>query len=76
MRAILDGVSLASKVRRISKEPTRRAIQFRLKCRVRNGDVRILQNDIDQALDELLFSGGSLNRALLGASGASPDEPE
>ncbi|HMO86927.1 MAG TPA: hypothetical protein PKC18_18625 [Lacipirellulaceae bacterium] len=54
----------------------RQAIQFHLECRIGNGDVRILQNDIDQALDELLFSGGSLNRALLGASGASPDEPE
>jgi hypothetical protein len=32
--------------------------------------VRILQNDVDQAMDELLFAGGSLNRMLLGAGGS------
>jgi hypothetical protein len=32
--------------------------------------VRILQNDVDQAIDELLFVGGSLNRTLLGADAA------
>jgi hypothetical protein len=47
----------------------RRAIQFHLECRTGNGELRILQNDIDQATDELLLAGGSLNRSLLGATG-------
>jgi len=58
------------------KELMRRALQFHLECR-RNGDEpRILQNDVDQAIDELLFAGGSLNRALLGADGAASHEFE
>jgi len=52
------------------KELMRRAIQFHLECRTDGDQVRILQNDIDQAIDELLFAGGSLNRTLLGADGA------
>jgi cell division protease FtsH len=56
------------------KELMRRAIQFHLECRTGNGDVRILKNDIDQALDELLFAGGTLNRALLGTEGWSASD--
>jgi cell division protease FtsH len=52
------------------KELMRRAIQFHLECRSDGQSVRILQNDVDQAIDELLFTGGSLNRTLLGADGA------
>jgi hypothetical protein len=51
------------------KELTRRAIHFHLECRVDGEPMKILQNDVDQALDELLFAGGSLNRTLLGADG-------
>jgi ATP-dependent 26S proteasome regulatory subunit len=52
------------------KELMRRAIQFHLECRTTNGEVQVLQNDVDQAIDELLFVGGSLNRTLLGADNA------
>jgi len=52
------------------KELMRRAIQFHLECSARTGQRRILQNDVDQAIDELLFVGGSLNRSLLGAESA------
>jgi hypothetical protein len=48
----------------------RRAIQFHLECRTDGDSIRILQNDVDQAIDELLFVGGSLNRTLLGAGGS------
>jgi AAA+ superfamily predicted ATPase len=65
-----DGVSAS-----FIKELLRRAIQFHLECRVDGQPIRILQNDIDQAIEELLFVGGSLNRALLGAEGTQePDE--
>ncbi|MCI0334423.1 MAG: ATP-binding protein [Planctomycetes bacterium] len=56
------------------KELMRRAIQFHLECRVDGDQVRILQNDVDQAIDELLFAGGSLNRTLLGADGSIASE--
>ncbi len=56
------------------KELMRRAIQFHLECRMGGDPVRILQNDVDQAIDELLFAGGSLNRALLGAEGSAVGE--
>jgi ATP-dependent 26S proteasome regulatory subunit len=56
------------------KELMRRAIQFHLECRVAGEQVQILQNDIDQAIDELLHVGGSLNRTLLGAEGLAPSE--
>jgi ATP-dependent 26S proteasome regulatory subunit len=56
------------------KELMRRAIQFNLECRTNGDQVRILQNDIDQAIDELLFAGGSLNRALLGADGSVAED--
>jgi tetratricopeptide (TPR) repeat protein len=47
------------------KELMRRAIQFAL-IRM-EGEPRIDTDDIKKALDELLVSGGSLNRKLLGA---------
>jgi len=54
-----DGVSAA-----FLKELMRRAAQFAVE---RNGDGELTRQDIDQALDEMLFKGGSLNRKLLGA---------
>jgi hypothetical protein len=62
---VTDGVSAS-----FIKELMRRAIQFHLECRSDGEPVRILQNDIDQAIEELLIAGGSLNRTLLGADGA------
>ena len=56
------------------KELMRRAIQFNLECRANGDAVQILQNDIDQAIDELLFAGGSLNRTLLGAGEAASSD--
>jgi ATP-dependent 26S proteasome regulatory subunit len=56
------------------KELMRRAMQFNLECRTNGEAVRILQNDIDQAVEELLFTGGPLNRALLGAGGSAREE--
>lgn len=53
------------------KELMRRALQFNLECRSDSEAPCILQNDIDQAIDELLFAGGPLNRAMLGAQGMS-----
>jgi hypothetical protein len=58
------------------KELMRRAIQFHLECRSDGKPMRILQNDIDQAIDELLFTGGSLNRTLLGADGAASESSD
>ncbi len=46
------------------KELMRRIIQFHVE---RNGDSEISRGDVDLALDEMLFSGGSLNLKLLGA---------
>jgi hypothetical protein len=48
------------------KELMRRSIQFRLD---RNGSGRIELADVEKALEEMLFTGGSLNRKLLGAVG-------
>src|SRR5262249_30886325 len=56
------------------KELMRRAIQFNLECRTNGDPIQILQNDIDQAMDELLFQGRALNRELLGAGEVSADE--
>jgi cell division protease FtsH len=56
------------------KELMRRSIQFNLECHTNGEVIRILQNDIDQAIEELLFAGGSLNRTLLGADGANVGE--
>jgi AAA+ superfamily predicted ATPase len=63
---VTDGVSAS-----FIKELMRRAIQFNLECRTNGDRVKILQNDVDQAIDELLFVGGSLNRTLLGADGTN-----
>ena len=54
-----DGVSAA-----FIKELLRRIIQFHIE---RNGGTEINRADVDLALDEMLFSGGSLNLKLLGA---------
>jgi len=51
------------------KELMRRAAQFALE---RGGANELAIADVDAALDELLFSGGRLNAALLGAAGALP----
>lgn len=48
------------------KELMRRATQFHLEA---NGTSTLTLADIDQALEEMLFSGGSLNLKLLGAEG-------
>jgi hypothetical protein len=66
---VTEGVSAS-----FIKELMRRAIQFHLECRTDGQQVRILQNDIDQAIDELLFAGGSLNRTLLGADHSAIEE--
>jgi cell division protease FtsH len=49
------------------KELMRRMAQFAIE---RNGDGAFSGDDLDQALDEMLFKGGVLNRKLLGASDA------
>lgn len=46
------------------KELMRRSVQFHLE---RNGAGQIEMDDIENALEEMLFSGGSLNLKLLGA---------
>jgi cell division protease FtsH len=46
------------------KELMRRSVQFHLE---RNGSGRVELPDVEQALEEMLFSGGSLNLKLLGA---------
>ena len=48
----------------------RRAAQFQIE---RNGSDEMSLEDVDQALEELLFSGGSLNRKLLGGPAEAPD---
>ena len=45
------------------KELMRRSAQFHLE---RNGAENLDLQDVEAAMDELLFSGGSLNRKLLG----------
>jgi hypothetical protein len=50
------------------KELMRRAVGFHLE---RDGSRRIEWEDVEAALDEMLFSGGSLNLKLLGAEGAN-----
>ncbi len=49
------------------KELMRRSYQFHLE---RSGTGRLSVEDVDAALDEMLFRGGPLNRVLLGAGGA------
>ncbi len=48
------------------KELMRRGLQFRLE---RNGDGSLQSADVESALNEMVFSGGSLNLKLLGAEG-------
>jgi hypothetical protein len=50
------------------KELMRRSAQYRLEA---DGDTDLTISDVDAALDEMLFAGGSLNLKLLG--GASPE---
>jgi tetratricopeptide (TPR) repeat protein len=52
------------------KELMRRAAQFQIE---RNGSDEMTLEDVDGALEELLFSGGSLNRKLLGGPAEAPD---
>jgi ATP-dependent 26S proteasome regulatory subunit len=75
-----DGV-LAAIVRRTDnvsaafiKELMRRSVQFLIE---RDGDGRVSLVDVDGALDEMLFAGGSLNVKLLGGrlGDASQDGP-
>jgi cell division protease FtsH len=49
------------------KELMRRAAQFLIE---RDGDATLTTADVDRALEELLFAGGSLNCRLLGLQGA------
>lgn len=51
------------------KELMRRIAQFTIE---RGGDEQINQQDVDGALDEMLFKGGSLNLSILGASERVP----
>jgi ATP-dependent 26S proteasome regulatory subunit len=45
------------------KELMRRSVQFQLE---REGAANLISQDVESALDEMLFSGGSLNIKLLG----------
>jgi ATP-dependent 26S proteasome regulatory subunit len=54
-----DGVSAA-----FIKELMRRTVQFHIE---RDGTGEVSHDDLDAALNEMLFSGGSLNLKLLGA---------
>ena len=54
-----DGVSAA-----FIKELMRRTVQFHIE---RDGAGEVSHDDVDNALNEMLFSGGSLNLKLLGA---------
>ncbi len=47
------------------KELMRRSAQF---CVERDSDGTLSKQDVDSALGEMLFRGGSLNRKLLGAA--------
>src|SRR5690606_29429356 len=59
-----DGVSAA-----FIKELMRRIVQFHIE---RDGDGCINHHDIDSAMDEMLFRGGSLNLKILGAAECEP----
>jgi cell division protease FtsH len=52
------------------KELMRRAAQFHLE---RDGSGALALEDVEAALDELLFSGGTLNQKLLGGRVADPE---
>lgn len=62
--------SIVKKTERVSaafiKELMRRSLQFQLE---RDGSQSMTTGDVDAALDEMLFSGGSLNLKILGAEG-------
>jgi ATP-dependent 26S proteasome regulatory subunit len=49
------------------KELMRRCAQFQIEF---SAGRNLLQNSVDSALEEMLFSGGTLNRRLLGGEGA------
>jgi hypothetical protein len=53
------------------KELMRRSAQFQLE---RDGSGELSEEDVNNALEELLFTGGSLNRKLLGGSVDEPSE--
>jgi hypothetical protein len=55
------------------KELMRRAVQFHLE---RNGAGCVELADVEAALNEMLFSGGSLNLKLLGGVGVDGSRPE
>jgi ATP-dependent 26S proteasome regulatory subunit len=55
------------------KELMRRAFQFHLE---RNGTGEVTHEDVDAALDEMLFRGGQLNARLLGAGDAEVADGE
>lgn len=61
-----DGVSAA-----FIKELMRRSVQFHIE---RNGAGQISIEDVSEALDEMLASGGSLNLKLLGATRADEEK--
>lgn len=50
------------------KELMRRSVQFHIE---RDGEGQLDLSDVDQALDEMLYSGGPLSLKLLGAAGNS-----
>lgn len=52
------------------KELIRRSVQFHLE---RGGAAGLESQDVENALDEMLFSGGSLNLKLLGGAAAAYD---
>src|SRR4051812_30618960 len=69
-----EGVqNVVKKTERVSasfiKELMRRATQFYLE---REGSGPLEVSDVENALEEMLFRGGSLNRVLLGAASHSP----
>ena len=53
------------------KELMRRVVQYHIE---RDGTGDINRHDIDSAVDEMLFKGGTLNLKLLGASGRPSEE--
>jgi ATP-dependent 26S proteasome regulatory subunit len=63
--------SIVSRTKGVSaafiKELMRRCAQFQIECS--RGDM-LTQPSVDAAIDEMLFSGGALNRRLLGGDGA------
>jgi hypothetical protein len=76
---LLDDVveSLVKKTKGASaafiKELMRRAAQFNLQAGKHES---LTANEVDSALEEMLFAGGSLNAKLLGASGVSRETIE